>query len=408
MVLPEFLYIYRFYQNHNSLKTLVIYCIPRQGFTLQEQLDDCLLQLEEQIILKNLGKKNTLKQTFFLKVSHQDEYDKIVDVLEGQIQQFYGAFLPATSFIAQAPENGKHVTMEVFFLADFSNKTEVIYRSLDKVSYTVVQHPDFKEVYAAGLMAMHQDNFYEKAMGSFTLMGKILDFENLNFSDVVRQWNYIENITEVIEKVSERQHYQIFNDVRSSFYRKSEFVNGYPSATGIGMDTGGVVIDFIAVSPSQKLTIKPIKNPGQIDAFEYSEKVLVGKLLNESSKKTSPKFERGKVLQTLNAARIYVSGTAAILGENIVDKKNIEKQTLVTIENIKNLISVENLKSIGLHLNPEKKSFSYIRTYVKHQKDISAVKAICEKQFKSENFQYLVSDICRDDLLVEIEGSLEF
>ncbi len=96
------------------------------------------------------------------------------------------------------------------------------------------------------------------------------------------------------------------------------------------------------------------------------------------------------------------------MGENIVDKENTEKQTLVTIENIKNLISVENLKSIGLHLNPEKKSFSYIRTYVKHQKDISAVKAICEKQFKSENFQYLVSDICREDLLVEIEGSLEF
>ncbi len=82
---------------------------------------------------------------------------------------------------------------------------------------------------------------------------------------------------------------------------------------------------------------------------------------------------------------------------------------MVTIDNIRNLISAENLKEIGLNdLNPEKKSFSYIRTYVKHQKDISAVKAICEKQFKSENFQYLVSDICRDDLLVEIEGSMEF
>jgi len=332
----------------------------------------------------------------------------MADVLEGQIQQFYGAFLPATSFIAQSPENGKHVAMEVCFLDDVLQETEVVYKSFENVPYSVVQYPDFKEVYAAGLTAMHQDNFYEKAMGSFTLMEKILDLENLNFSDVVRQWNYIENITKIVEKVSERQHYQIFNDVRSSFYRKSKFVNGYPSATGIGMDTGGVVIDFIAVSPSQKLAIKPIKNPGQIDAFEYSEKVLVGKSLNESSTKTSPKFERGKVLHTLDATRIYISGTAAILGEKIVDKRNLEKQTLVTIENIKNLISVENFESIGLHLNPEKKSFSYIRTYIKSQKDISVVKAICEKQFKSENFQYLVSDICREDLLVEIEGSMEF
>lgn len=392
-----------------TLKTSIFYFIPRQGSTLHEQLNDCLFQLEEQLNLKNLGKKNTLKQTFFLKVSHRDEYDKMVDVLEGQIQQFYGTFKPATSVIAQAPENGKYLAMEVYILDDLLQATEVVHKSLENVPYSVVQHPDFKEVYAAGLTAMHQDNFYEKAMGSFTLMGKILDLENLNFSDVVRQWNYIENITKIIEEGSERQHYQIFNDVRSFFYGKSEFVNGYPSATGIGMDTGGVVIDFIAVSPSQKLTIKPIKNPGQIDAFEYSEKVLVGKSLNESLKKTSPKFERGKVLHTLDATRIYISGTAAILGENIVDKRNLEKQTLVTIDNIRNLISAENLKEIGLNdPNPEKKSFSYIRTYVKHQKDISAVKAICEKQFKSENFQYLVSDICREDLLVEIEGSLEF
>jgi len=392
----------------NTLKTSIFYFIPRQGSTLPEQLNDCLFQLEEQLILKNLDLKNTLKQTIFLAVNHQEEYYEKTEISDRYIQQFYGTFMPATSVIAQAPENGKYLAMEVYIVDDLSNATEVIHRSLDDVPYIVVQNPDFSEVYAAGLRVKDQDNFFGKAMGSFTLMEKILDLENLAFSDVVRQWNYIENITKIIEEGSERQHYQIFNDVRSSFYGKSEFINGYPSATGIGIETGGVVIDFVAVSPSPKLTIKPIKNPGQIDAFKYSEKVLVGKSLNESFKKTSPKFERGKVLQTLDAARIYVSGTAAILGENIVDKRNLEKQTLVTIENIKNLISVENLKSIGLHLNPENKSFLYIRTYVKHQKDISAVKAICEKQFKSENFQYLVSDICREDLLVEIEGLIEF
>lgn len=392
----------------NILKTSIFYFIPRQGSTLPEQLNDCLLQLEEQLTLKDLDLKNTLKQTIFLAVNHQEEYYEKTEISDRYIQQFYGPFMPATSIIAQAPENGKYLAIEVCILDDLLQATEVVHKSLENVPYSVVQHSDFNEVYAAGLTEKRQDSFYEKAMGAFMLMEKILDFEDLAFSDVVRQWNYIENITKIIKEGSERQHYQIFNDVRSSFYGKSEFINGYPSATGIGIETGGVVIDFVAVSPSPKLTIKPIKNPGQIDAFKYSEKVLVGKSLNESLKKTSPKFERGKVLQTLDAARIYVSGTAAILGENIVDKKNIEKQTLVTIENIKNLISLENLKSIGLHLNPENKSFSYIRTYIKSQKDIKAVKAICEKHFKSENFQYLVSDICREDLMVEIEGLIEF
>ncbi len=219
----------------NILKTSIFYFIPRQGSTLPEQLNDCLLQLEEQLTLKNLDLKNTLKQTIFLAVNHQEEYYEKTEILVRYIQQFYGPFMPATSVIAQAPENGKYLAMEVYILDDLLQATKVVHKSLENVPYSVVQHPDFKEVYAAGLTAMHQDNFYEKAMGSFTLMGKILDFENLNFSDVVRQWNYIENITKIIKKGSERQLYQIFNDVRSSFFRKSEFVNGYPSATGIGI-----------------------------------------------------------------------------------------------------------------------------------------------------------------------------
>lgn len=93
----------------NTLKTPIFYFIPRQGSTLHEQLNDCLLQLEEQLTLKNLDLKNTLKQTIFLAVNHQEEYYKKTEISDRYIQQFYGPFMPATSVIAQAPENGKYL-----------------------------------------------------------------------------------------------------------------------------------------------------------------------------------------------------------------------------------------------------------------------------------------------------------
>ncbi|GAH14726.1 unnamed protein product, partial [marine sediment metagenome] len=87
---------------------------------------------------------------------------------------------------------------------------------------------------------------------------------------------------------------------------------------------------------------------------------------------------------------------------------DVEKQTMATINNIKKLVESVNVsKSDDIQL-VEKSNYSYVRSYVKHKKDIDIVKRLCEKHFRSECFQYVISDICRDNLLVEIEGLIEF
>jgi hypothetical protein len=228
----------------------------------------------------------------------------------------------------------------------------------------------------------------------------ILTQEGLSIHHIIRQWNYIESIAWVEELDDADQNYQIFNDVRAFYYDQGEFRYGYPAATGIGMDTGGVIIDFIALSESDQVTIKPIVNPGQIDAHRYSNDVLEG----ISANKCTPKFERAKLVTIGSRNYIYVSGTASILGEKTMHVGDVEKQTLTTIDNINRLFSRENQEKLGLDFDVTKIRFSHLRVYVKHQEDIPKVERICESNLNCNSTLFLESDVCREDLLVEIEG----
>ena len=48
-----------------------------------------------------------------------------------------------------------------------------------------------------------------------------------------------------------------------------------------------------------------------------------------------------------------------------------------------------------------------LRVYVKYKNDIQEVKNICERYFPNLQILYVVADICRPELLVEIEGVAE-
>jgi len=41
---------------------------------------------------------------------------------------------------------------------------------------------------------------------------------------------------------------------------------------------------------------------------------------------------------------------------------------------------------------------------VKYNRDVPIVKKVCESKLNSNSSLFLISDICREDLLVEIEG----
>jgi len=388
------------------LRTSVYFLLPESGNSFSEQLYNCFEQLHNLTERQNIPSGRIIALTFFVATESRDQYQNYKATINSYIKKLYVTAQPAVACVAQSPENGNYIGLEVFLEHGLSNK--VTYKQFEDIPYVVVEHKDYKEIYASGLTGIINGDIYENSNMAFTLMEKILNAENLNFSNIVRQWNFIENITHIPDKRQNYQHYQIFNDVRSDYYNKSKFIHGYPSATGIGTDICGVIINFIAISAAKNMKIVTVMNPGQIDAHKYSQKVLVGNGVYKREDKSSPKFERGKLVRTDEGTKIYISGTAAIIGENTVFPTDVEKQTLTTINNIKKLVEGESVSKSDDIQPVEKSNYSYVRSYVKHKKDIDIVKRLCEKHLRSECFQYLISDICRDNLLVEIEGFIEF
>ncbi len=231
---------------------------------------------------------------------------------------------------------------------------------------------------------------------SFQAMDCILNHSGFPLSSVIRQWNYIENILKIEEG---SQCYQIFNTVRSAFYTDAFSENGYPAATGIGMNHGGVIIEFLAMKSGTASTL-PIDNPLQVAAHHYSGDVLSGSGLL----KATPKFERARFLKTPDQQLIFISGTAAIRGENTVSENDTKDQTLLTISNIRRLYSPEVLAELKAeNCNPIP---DYFRVYIREPEDFGLVQSICRKEFPSVPMVFIQADICRDNLRIEIEGEI--
>ena len=376
---------------------------PVTGKSFPEQVQSCVEQLSKFIYPEGEARYYITQQTFFISAGSRAEYDERSVQIREQLSASCGSLLPATSIVSQSPVRGNDVVLELICIRATGDK-KVHYKSLSGIAYTVVEQDGYKSVHAAGLAGTPADSILESSEKAFDNAMKILEAEGLSIHHIIRQWNYIENISRVEGFEEEHQNYQVFNDVRSHYYEKGTFDNGYPAATGIGMTTGGVIIDFIALSPSDQISVKPIQNPGQIDAHRYSELVLKGTPSEGLQQKCSPKFERAKLVTIGSGHYIYVSGTASIRGEKTMHVDDVEKQTLTTIENIFQLFSKENQESLGLKFDVSQIRFSHLRAYVKYNKDIPLVKKICESKLNSNSSLFLISDICREDLLVEIEG----
>ncbi|MBR2170277.1 MAG: endoribonuclease L-PSP, partial [Alistipes sp.] len=237
----------------------------------------------------------------------------------------------------------------------------------------------------------------EQSNQIFRELGDILANEDYNINNIVRQWNYIENITSLSP---EGQNYQQFNDARSEFYSKTTWKNGYPAATGIGTACGGVTVVVDALRNSG-ICSEPIDNPLQISAHAYSQKVLINN--NSAPNKTTPKFERARRVECKEMEAIYISGTAAIRGEESCTDSDIISQIKVTMENIEQLTSQKDSK----HKNDSQEvgyENSMLRIYLKHRSNWPQVKQWIADNCANVETLCIEADICRSELLVEIEG----
>jgi chorismate lyase / 3-hydroxybenzoate synthase len=209
---------------------------------------------------------------------------------------------------------------------------------------------------------------------------------------LARIWNYIPAINEADADGLER--YQVFCRARSLAFEQHyghEFKSLLPSASAVGARSDHLSVVFAACSvPPQHF-----ENPRQTPAYDYPRE----------HGPRPPSFARATLVPGQSGARIFISGTAAILGHATVAPHDIGAQLECTMENLR---AISAACGLGPDLDRAGDSSRAFKVYLRRPTDQPLAAAILAKHFlrETDHVSYLHADICRAPLLVEIEVTL--
>jgi enamine deaminase RidA (YjgF/YER057c/UK114 family) len=379
------------------LKKYILYFAAIHG-SIEEEWEQC----RDQIVKDLSSGIRPLKLNIFVSLPDYPSYVKIKKIIARSVIGTFGDKCPAFNISIHPPEKPGKVAVEALFAK--GNQEGITTRFYESFPYVVIESDSSKEVWGAGL---GDDQFIgdtrKAAVASFDMVADILQKENLSLNNLVRQWNFIGNILGMKEGF---QNYQVFNEVRSEYYKKYRTIAGFPAATGVGMKYGGVFLDFCALKADETVTLKAINNPSQINAYEYGQQVLKGLTAGVNAVKHPPQFERGLLMINKTSSTLFVSGTASIIGQETIGKGDVKEQTIVTIENIRKVADNQRIRHLTGREDLDAGKFSMLRVYIKKQEDFKSVKSICNKNFPDTPVIFIEADICRDDLLTEIEAEV--
>ena len=219
---------------------------------------------------------------------------------------------------------------------------------------------------------------------------KIFDYLNsAGYPHLWRVWHYFPYIN-TTENGLER--YRGFNVGRhDAFVAKSRMIVGEqnaPAACALGSRSGPIVIYFLA---GRQAGI-PIENPRQTSAYHYPKQYGP----------RSPTFVRAMLVGMGDEQKLFISGTASIVGHATQHAGNVTEQTRETLANIRALLA--QAKNAGFDAFTQ--GYRLLLKVYLHQPDsLPLVRAQVAAEFgEMQQAVYLQADVCRTDLLLEIEG----
>ena len=203
---------------------------------------------------------------------------------------------------------------------------------------------------------------------------------------LLRIWNYVPRINELDDGI---ERYQLFNSGRKQVYRELGYpvAAGAPAACALGTRSGGL---RIAVLAGNRPSVA-IENPRQVSSYDYPNQYGAH----------PPIFSRAAWLQQRTGENLlFVSGTASIVGHRTLHLGDILAQTEETVRNISAVLDNANQKAGGTMWTLGGLTG---RVYIRNAADYPLVSRYLSAQGMTE-FCYVQADICRSELLVEIEA----
>ncbi len=368
--------------------------VPRGGGDFEQQTHDALKTIED-VIDEEGTRGSIVKQAVFLRDIEQTEACRAI------IKEFYGSELPATSYIPQSPCNNKLVSIEALGVGRGADGVEI--RRLSE-RMVVTSHDEMEWVHLANITPRTEAaTVYPRALDVFEQMAAGLAAHGYSFNQVIRTWLYLGDI---VGPEADTQRYKELNRARTDFFNSHRFGGDllpkgwqnpvYPASTGIGSDGRDFMASCVALATTRSdVKLIPLENPMQVSAFDYGQRY--------SPK--SPKFARAMVVAAGDAATTLVSGTASITDSETQHIGNAAAQTGQTLDNIEALIGEANFRQHGMPgLGATLEDLALVRVYIKRQDDYLRTRAVCQERLGDVPTVYAVADVCRPELLVEIEG----
>jgi enamine deaminase RidA (YjgF/YER057c/UK114 family) len=218
--------------------------------------------------------------------------------------------------------------------------------------------------------------------------------ERLKYPHVFRFWNYIPSINMTSFKL---ERYRQFNLGRQEAFLafQRDVVGNVPVACALGFNApeqAGLSIAFMAgrVQPTVS------ENPRQISAYQYPEQYGP----------VSPTFSRASLVKLTQSELLLISGTASIVGHATQHDSDAVVQTREAMMNIEAVLGQAN--AIASHATYSLADLHY-RVYVRHPAHVVEIHNELMRHLSiNPNVEYCQADICRQDLLLEIEASAEY
>jgi enamine deaminase RidA (YjgF/YER057c/UK114 family) len=209
----------------------------------------------------------------------------------------------------------------------------------------------------------------------FEKMERLLGQADMDMSDTVRTWIYLEDLL---------AWYDTFNAVRTQFFReRGIFSKMLPASTGIGASLfsgGAMVCALLAIKPKDdRVKILPVPPPLQCPAGQYKSS-----------------FNRAVEVERPGSRTLIISGTASIDTDwNTIHANNPARQIDRTMEVVHAILRSREM---------DWKDTTRAIAYFKDMKHLPLFERYCQEHNMADLPVAIAhGDICREELLFELE-----
>ena len=202
-----------------------------------------------------------------------------------------------------------------------------------------------------------------------------------------RTWNFL---AEINEGQGDDERYRRFCLGRARAFAATQdhpSMTTYPAASAVGKQGGPHSLQVCWIAGCEAGST--IENPRQVSAYDYPRQYGPA----------APRFSRAMVVP---GPLHLISGTASIVGHASLHEEDLDAQLRETLMNLDALL--ERVRPDGRPQSAKLDCNSLVKAYVRHRGDAAAVeKTLRERLGGAVPILILAADICRSELLVEIE-----